>query len=127
LAGEIQEFNFQSYFPDIRSDRKDRSTLLAVLSAQEALQDAKIFTEKEQEKTGVIVGTCFSTIQTKESTYLKLAVSEEGMSPLLFLKSMDNAAAGEIAITFGLKSIKLYSQRAQLPRWPLERATQQGY
>lgn len=105
LAGEIPSFKFQDYFSDSRPDRMDRSTILALLAAQEALLDANISKEKERSETGVIVGTCFSTIQTKESTYLKLAVSEEGMSPLIFLKSMDNAASGEIAIKFGLKGI----------------------
>jgi len=104
IAGEIQDIDFKLLFPDIRPDRMDRSTLLALLAAQEALEEAKL-TDEDRKKTGVLIGTCFSTIQTKESTYLKLAINEEGMSPLIFLKSMDNAAAGEIAIRFGLKGI----------------------
>jgi 3-oxoacyl-[acyl-carrier-protein] synthase II len=104
IAGEIQDFNFQDYFPNSRANRMDRSTHLALVAAKEALDDAGL-TETERADTGVFVGTCFSTIQTKESTYLKLAVSEEGMSPLIFLKSMDNAAAAEIAIQYGLKGI----------------------
>ena len=84
LAGEITGLNFQDYFPDIRPDRMDRSTLLALVSAQEALKDAGLDSHRDRGNTGVMVGTCFSTVQTRESTYLRLAVTEEGMSTLLF-------------------------------------------
>ena len=103
LGAEVA-IDFNAYFPNINTNRLDRSTLLGLLTAQEAIQDAQL-TPKECAQTGVFIGTCFSTVQTKEATYLKLATSETGISPLIFIKSMDNAAGGEIAIQFGLKGI----------------------
>ena len=104
LGAEIPPIDFRAYFPEIRPDRMDRSTLLALIAAQEAIHQANL-TKQDCMDTGIMVGTCFSTIQTKESTYLRLAETEEGISPLIFIKSMDNAASGEIAVHFGLKGI----------------------
>lgn len=105
LAGEAPNLKAQDYFPDIRPHQLDKSTLFSLISAQEALQDAGLTCVSDKANTGVMIGTCFSTIQTIESTYLQLAHHENSLSPLIFLKSMQNAASSEIAIRFGLKGI----------------------
>lgn len=104
LCGEISNIDCNSLLPNIRTDRIDRSVVLSLLAAQEAIRDANLNTTQCNE-TGVMVGTGFGTIQTKEETYLNASSNDAGIHSLIILKGMDNAAASEIAIRFGLKGI----------------------
>ena len=104
IGGEIPKINFLDHLPGIRPRRLDESVLLTLLASKEAIQHAKL-TEKECKETGMILGTCFGTIKTKEDTFLRLAEDESSIYALIFLKGMDNAAANETAIRFKLKGI----------------------
>jgi 3-oxoacyl-[acyl-carrier-protein] synthase II len=103
-GGEIPEQDMATLSSSIDSSRMDRSVLLAIDAAHEALKAAGLGVQ-ETGTTGVVVGTGFGTIQTKERHFLQAANDDRAISPLIVLQGMDNAAASEIAIRFGLKGI----------------------
>lgn len=104
LGGEIPIREFKSEFPHKKLERFDRSVLLSLLAAGEAITNANL-SPADCAETGVLIGTSFGTIQTKESSYLRAAIDESNIYPLIIIKGMDNAVASEISIQFGFKNI----------------------
>lgn len=104
VGGEISDINYTDLLKNNRCHKFDETVLLSMLASQEAIGHAQL-SEKNCQETGLILGTCFGTIKTKEETFYQFAKDELGIYSLIFLKGMDNAAANEVAIRHQLKRI----------------------
>lgn len=86
--------------------RADDYIRLAVAAAFEVTQALRQEDVEWQERTGLVLGSGFSTMQTNFEV-LDSVVSGEQTSPTLFSHSVFNAAAGYVASTLGIKGAAL--------------------
>jgi hypothetical protein len=86
--------------------RADDYIRMAVAAAFEVTKDVRAQENGWQERTGLVLGSGFSTMQTNFEV-LESVVSGEQTSPTLFSHSVFNAAAGYIASTLGIKGAPL--------------------
>jgi len=81
--------------------RSDRFTQLAVVAAQQAVDEAGI-DDVEPERLGVLMGTGVGGLETLErETFNYFKGGERAVSPLFVTMMMPNAAAGTIAMRLG--------------------------
>lgn len=104
IGGVIPDIQYENHLNIINSSKFDTATLIAMIAIQEALQEAH-FEAHEISSLGLILGTGFGTIQTKEENFVNTLTFHKPIYSLIVLKAMDNAIAGEAAIQFGLKGI----------------------
>lgn len=105
VDAEIKEFDFEKHFDSKTIKRTDRSSLLAICSAREALADSKINEENTDfNRLGVFVSTGiggFNTVEEQcEISYVK---GNKRVSPLFIPMGIVNMPAGNIAIDVGAK------------------------
>jgi 3-oxoacyl-[acyl-carrier-protein] synthase II len=107
VAAEVKDFEPTLYIDKKEARRMDRFIQFAVASAKLALEDSQIDLSKvDLNRFGVIYGTGIGGIETFENQ-LKI-MHEKGpgkVSPFFIPMMIANMAAGQIAITFGLKGI----------------------
>ena len=107
IGGEVLEWpGVPKDLVDPREARRmDRFTQLAVASAIEAVRDSGVdFTGENVNRCGVIVGTGIGGIQELEDQHVRMLDKGPGrVSPFTVPKLMGNAAAGNIAIIWGLR------------------------
>jgi 3-oxoacyl-[acyl-carrier-protein] synthase II len=105
FGGEIKSFDPTKYIDYRESKRMDRFTQLAVAAAAQAVDDCALdFTNEDPFRTGVIVGTGIGGIKEIEEQHIRLLnKGPRQVSPFTVPKLMGNAAAGNIAIRYGLK------------------------
>lgn len=107
VAAEVKDFEPTLYIDKKEARRMDRFIQFAVASAKLALEDSQIDLSKvDLNRFGVIYGTGIGGIETFENQ-LKI-MYEKGpgkVSPFFIPMMIANMAAGQIAITFGLKGI----------------------
>jgi 3-oxoacyl-[acyl-carrier-protein] synthase II len=87
-----------------RLPRVERISQLALEAAADALAQARLSTDTtRRDGTGVVFGTAFGCFLTNAAHAERLrARGPQGASPRLFAATVSNAAAGEVAIAFGL-------------------------
>ncbi len=104
IAAEVKDFDPEALFGRRLARRHDRFTLFAMEAARQAIADSGLeFDEELKWKTGVLVGTGIGGIISLQKGYRILG--ERGphrVSPFMIPMMMPNAAAGMIAITYGL-------------------------
>ena len=107
LAAEVKDFQ-----PELTIDKKeirhmDRFTQFAVAAAHEAMADAGLDMEKEDPcRCGTVVSSGIGGLQTTETEHSKgLQKGFDRISPFYIPMTIANIAAGQIAITFGLKGM----------------------
>jgi 3-oxoacyl-[acyl-carrier-protein] synthase II len=105
FGGEIKNFDPTKYIDHRESRRMDRFTQFAVAAAVQAVDDSGIdFSKEDAFRVGVIVGTGIGGIKTIEEQHIRLLnKGPRQLSPFTVPKLMGNAAAGNIAIRFGLR------------------------
>jgi len=123
IAAEVDDFGLDKYMSPKDARRLDRYAQFALVSAGEALADAGIEFETDGEKRrvkgldaeriGVIIGTGVGGMREfEEQTYRLMEKGPGRVSPLLIPKLMPNAAAGNVAIFWGLKGLSYSASTA---------------
>lgn len=104
FAGTLAKIDPDTYPKKINPKNLDKTTLYTLLTIKETLESAKLKPE-EKNSIGLILGTGFGTILSKESHHFRVMGEKKPPFPLIIPKAMDNAAASEAAIFFGLNGI----------------------
>ncbi|AEM78847.1 beta-ketoacyl-ACP synthase II [Thermoanaerobacter wiegelii] len=107
VAAEVKDFEPTLYIDKKEARRMDRFIQFAVASAKLALEDSQIDLSKvDLNRFGVIYGTGIGGIETFENQMKIMYEKGPGkVSPFFIPMMIANMAAGQIAITFGLKGI----------------------
>ena len=108
IGGEV-EFDPATRFAKNRLALLDRFSQFALDAAAQAVTDADLaFDAPLKERTGVHVGTGMGGAQTLEANYAELFLEKkERLPPFTVLRGMNNAAAAQISLEYGLQGPNL--------------------
>ncbi len=105
IAGEISDYNPESYFAAKDLKRMDRFIQFALIAAGEALQASGLDLSKEQgERMGTSIGVGLGGLLEIQAEYK--TVLEKGprrISPFFIPMVISNLAAGHVSMKYGLK------------------------
>ena len=105
IAAEVKNFTSESYFSKNELKLLDRFAQFALISAQEAINDASIdFSQVNTNRVSVVHGSSIGGQQTIEASYAQLF--EQGKTrvhPFTVPKLLPSAAASQISMKFGIK------------------------
>jgi 3-oxoacyl-[acyl-carrier-protein] synthase II len=107
-AGEIRDWDPEEFFSPHRLKRLDRYAQFAVVSAELALDDARLeySREKPQDRVGVSFGTALGGVCKAEEQYLRyLKKGARGVQPTLAVQVFGGSAHSNIAIEFGFRGV----------------------
>lgn len=106
-GGEARDFEPRDFIALRSLRRMDRLSAMVVTSARLALEDAGLeVTEKNRDRTGIVLGTAFGGTDVKTTCARLLATKgPAGMNPLLVPNSVMNAPAGHASIELGFRGI----------------------
>jgi 3-oxoacyl-[acyl-carrier-protein] synthase II len=110
IAAEVKNFDPAVILGHKQARRTDRFTQLALVAADEAVADAELALEGSgsRDGVGVMLGTAVGGIRTLlDSFEVMLQRGGRRVSALMVPMMMSNAAAGEIAIRYGLRGLSL--------------------
>src|SRR4030095_11118715 len=98
-----------AHFPRRKVSGLDRTTQTSLVVAKEAVNDAGLVLDEQlQEKTGVFWGTGMGSAISIEQSYEGLLLDPEFRAhPGSVVKIMNNAAAANISLEFGLRGPSL--------------------
>ena len=101
LTAEVPAFPTEG-FSKMRLGTLDRTTLLALLTARQAVADAKLVVE-DKDRAGVYWGTGLGGATTMEESYRQFLgnAAAARLKPSTVVMTMNNAAASEISLDFG--------------------------
>jgi 3-oxoacyl-[acyl-carrier-protein] synthase II len=103
IACEIPDFDPSTYMSPREAGRMDRFTQLAVAAADLAWAEAECSNLPAPEATGVVIGSGIGGLSTIEREHDVFRDSgPRRVSPFMVPKLMPNAAAGAVAMKFGL-------------------------
>ena len=107
LAGEVKDFNAAEILGPKEARRMDVYTQYACAAAKEAMADAAFDMEKENpDRMGCIMSSGIGGLSTIAEEHGKgEAKGYSKISPYFIPMSISNMAAGQIAITYGLKGM----------------------
>lgn len=105
LAAEVKDFDPKRHIDFKSTKRMDVFSQYAVVAAQEAFEQAGLDMEKEDPyRVGVIMGSGVGGLDVMEAEHTKLMEKGPSRVSLLMVPMMiGNMAAGNVAITLGLK------------------------
>jgi 3-oxoacyl-[acyl-carrier-protein] synthase II len=105
FGGEVKHFDVTKYIEFRESKRMDRFSQFAVAAAGQAVSESGLdFTKEEPYRMGVIVATGIGGInEIEEQHTILLNKAPMRISPFTVPRLMANAAAGNIAIRYGLR------------------------
>jgi 3-oxoacyl-[acyl-carrier-protein] synthase II len=105
FGGEVKHFDPTKYIDFRESKRMDRFSQFALAAATQAVEESGIdFSKEDPYRMGVIVGTGIGGIKEIEEQHLiLLKKGPMRISPFTVPRLMANAAAGNIAIQYGLR------------------------
>ena len=100
LTAEVPPFSTEG-FTKMRLGTLDRTTLLALLTARQAVADAKLVAE-DKDRAGVYWGTGLGGATTMEDSYRQYLgnAGTARVKPTTVVMTMNNAAASEISLDF---------------------------
>jgi 3-oxoacyl-[acyl-carrier-protein] synthase II len=106
IAGEIKDFNSESWIDKRVARHMDRFAQMAVAGSIQAVKDSGLDLKNLPDpfRAGAIIGSGIGGLTEIEEQHSRLL--EKGpmrVSPFMVPKLMINAAAGQISITFGIK------------------------
>jgi 3-oxoacyl-[acyl-carrier-protein] synthase II len=104
IAAEVKDFDADELLGRRTARRQDRFAQFAVVAAREAIEDAAITFEGDQQETGVLIGTGIGGVLVLLDNYDVL--KERGphrVSPFMIPMLMPNAASAAVAIDYGLR------------------------
>ncbi len=103
-AGEVASDELEKSIPESKKGKIDRFSSFALVSAKNALIDAKIGEGFDKERIGVFIGSAYSGLNIIESQIeILYAKGPRKVHPLLMQNNLTNAPSGEISIEFNLK------------------------
>lgn len=107
IAGEVKNFEPTEYIDKKEARKMDRYTQFAVVAANEAIKNANIDMEKEDEwRVGVITGSGIGGINTFEEQLKTMLDRGPGrVSPFFIPMMIGNMAAAQIAIGHGMRGV----------------------
>lgn len=102
LTAEVGPFSTEG-FTKMRLATLDRTTLIALLTARQAMADAGLMPQ-QPERAGVYWGTGLGGATTMEESYRQSLFNPNAarVKPTTVVMTMNNAAASEISMDFGL-------------------------
>jgi 3-oxoacyl-[acyl-carrier-protein] synthase II len=105
IAGEIRDIDFSSVVEAKEVGRTDRSILLALVAAKQAISDSGLDLKNEDlSRIGVIIGSGIGGLKTLEAEHSKLiARGPSRVSPFLVPMMITDMPAGRVSIEYGLK------------------------
>jgi len=106
-VGEIKDYDPAKYFSLKELDTLDKFAQFAVIAAKEAVSDAKIiWTEELKRKTAVITGCSIGGQSTQDKGFQDLYLNNEPRINVLTIpRTMPNASASQITMTYGINGI----------------------
>ena len=108
IAGEVKGFDPLAYMDRKDVRHADRFAQLAVGSAAQAIQDAKLDVKAESERIGVAIATGVGGLETLVEQVLVMERRGPGrLSPFLVPMLMANAASAQTSMQFGLRGPSL--------------------
>lgn len=108
VAGQINDWNPEEFFPPHRLKRLDRYAQFSVASAKLALDDAGLeySHDKPNERIGVSFGTALGGVCKAEEQYIRfLKKGARGVQPTLAVQVFGGSAHSNIAIDFGFSGV----------------------
>ena len=108
VAGQINDWDPEEFFPPHRLKRLDRYAQFSVASAKLALDDAGIeySHDKPQARVGVSFGTALGGVCKAEEQYIRfLKKGARGVQPTLAVQVFGGSAHSNIAIDFGFRGV----------------------
>jgi 3-oxoacyl-(acyl-carrier-protein) synthase len=104
IAAPVEE-NLDRHFSRLKLVSLDRAAQLSLLAARQAVAQTGIdFAGERAERTGVYWGTGMGGATTVEAAYVDLLVKRAPrLKPATVVRVMNNAAAGQIGIEFGIR------------------------
>ncbi len=105
IAGEVRDFDPLQYCSKRELNRLDPFVQFAIVAAEQAIASAGLDLEAEdRSRLGSFVGTGIGGLQEIEAQHRRLLQSgRRRTSPLMIPKLMTNAAAGQVAMRYGLR------------------------
>ena len=105
LAAEIKDFKASDFMDAKAAKRMEPFCQYAVAAAGQAIKDANLNLEAEDAtRIGVCIGSGIGSLQAIEREHVKLVENgPKRINPLLVPLMISNMAAGNVAITYGLK------------------------
>jgi 3-oxoacyl-[acyl-carrier-protein] synthase II len=108
VAGQINDWDPEEFFPPHRLKRLDRYAQFSVASAKLALDDARIqySHDNPQDRIGVSFGTALGGVCKAEEQYIRfLKKGARGVQPTLAVQVFGGSAHSNIAIDFGFRGV----------------------
>jgi 3-oxoacyl-[acyl-carrier-protein] synthase II len=108
VAGQINNWDPEEFFPPHRLKRLDRYAQFSVASAKLALDDARIeySHDKPNDRIGVSFGTALGGVCKAEEQYIRfLKKGARGVQPTLAVQVFGGSAHSNIAIDFGFRGV----------------------
>jgi beta-ketoacyl-acyl-carrier-protein synthase II len=101
IAAEIPCFKPTDHFTEKELDQLDRFSQLAIVACRQALAAAGIdqFSEEQQPRVGVCIGTAYGGMETMDTHYFSLyAKNATRLPPLVIPRTMYNAATCQLSM-----------------------------
>jgi 3-oxoacyl-[acyl-carrier-protein] synthase II len=108
VAGQINNWDPEEFFPPHRLKRLDRYAQFSVASAKLALDDAGLeySHDKPNDRIGVSFGTALGGVCKAEEQYIRfLKKGARGVQPTLAVQVFGGSAHSNIAIDFGFRGV----------------------
>lgn len=104
IGAPVENFDPGKYFSKIQLTGIERFSQFALVSAEQAVQDAQlVLSDAERSLAGVFMGSCQGGVGAMENGYRELFQREDPrIKPLTVLLSMNNAAASHLSIKYHL-------------------------
>jgi len=105
IAAEVRDFDPDTHFGRREARRYDRFIQLALVAAGQAIADSGLtFDDGASEHTGVVIGSGVGGIGSLlEAAEVYANQGPRRISPFLIPKMLTDSAAGQVAITFGIR------------------------
>ena len=109
IGAPVEDFNPTDHFSKIQLTGIERFSQLALVAAEQAVQDAQlVLDEAEYPRAGVHMGCCLGGAATLEEGYVEVFKrANPRIKPLSVLLSMNNAAASHISIKYHLQGANI--------------------
>jgi 3-oxoacyl-[acyl-carrier-protein] synthase II len=106
-AGEISDFQPERYLGSKGLRNFDRTTLLALVAAKLAIDDAKLnITDENRNDIGVVLGSTMGSVHSiSEFDKEGLREGPRYVNPAQFPNTVINSPASQVAIRFGLRAL----------------------
>lgn len=103
-GGEVKNYESANYFSAKQINWLDRFSQFAIISAGEAIKDAKLMAEDfVTTQTAVITGSCLGGQSTQDASFHRLyQQNNKRANPNIIPNVMANAGASHIAASFGI-------------------------